>query len=619
MADGASRLSAEFPAASQEDWRKLVDAALGGLSFDESLVSLSYDDIELEPVYARPRDAPPQPPLAHSGPWDVVQRIEHPDLDEANALVRADLDGGATGIELVYRTSTNAHGYGLSTDTVSDLERVLNGVALDRVLVRIDGGYDNSHIGALMAALTEKRPTDPAATRLHLASDPLSFLAVNGRLDQSFEHVMKRAGDTVKGLKRAGLAVLALMPDGRAWHAAGASQAQELALMLASAVAYLKGLKRQGFRPEAAAPLIGFSLAADTDQIFTIAKIRALRRLWARVQEASGLAPSPAHTHAETAWRMMTARAPHVNMLRTTLAAFSAGVGGADSVTVLPFTAAIGLADRFARRIARNTQTILIEETNAHRVADPAAGSGAFETLSDALARKAWDLFTGIEQAGGMIDGLRSGRVQAMIAKVRAARSDDIARRKALITGISDFADLAERKVDVLPAPILDELPSPATAVERIDEVLPQTRLSEPFEALRAASDAFREETDVPPAVFIARLGPEAESSERATFAENIFALAGIVAIEGDGVDIAALRASGARIACLCASDATYRDMADAAAAALSEAGAKALYLVGDPDAGAVDSGIGSFIHVGCNVLGILREALAHATGGKDE
>jgi methylmalonyl-CoA mutase len=477
-----------------------------------------------------------------------------------------------------------------------------------------------------------------------------------------------------------------------------------LALMIASAVAFLKGLEDNGLPPEDAVPLIGFSLAADADQLFTIAKIRALRRLWARVQQAMGLDPSPAHIHAETAWRMMTVRAPHVNMLRATLAAFAAGVGGADSIAVLPFTSAIGLPDGFARRIARNTQTILIEETNAHRVADPSAGSGAFEALTEALAGKAWELLAEIERGGGIVDGLRSGTVQAMIRKVREARADDIARRKALITGVSDFADLDEKPVGVLRAPTADVvgsnvhllLPEPGkgdlfaallkaaraggsladmvlargAAVQRIDEALPQVRLAEPFEALRAAADAHFRRTGARPMVFMARFGAEAESKERATFAETVFALAGIVAVsdhgfaivpsplEGEGGEasgasragrgvsssgsdtplpaaprptsssrgevkgdlaalVAAFRASGARIACICAADEAYRQTARPAAEALRQAGAEALYLVGEPGADHANSGIGSFIHVGCNVLEILREALAHATGAK--
>ena len=629
MADEVTGLNAGFKTASYEDWRKLVDTALSGLSFDESLVSRSFDGIALQPVYARAKHPPAQPPVAHAGAWDIIQRIEHPDLDQANAQIRADLDGGATGVELVYPASHNARGRGVSTEKLSDFDRLLDGVGLDEVAIRVDGGPENSHLAALLAALVERRGIDPAATRVHFASDPLAHLAVYGHLGNRFELIMKRVADTMRGLKRSGFDAVALMPDGRAWHSAGASEAQELALSIASAVAYLKGLEDIGLSLEEAVPLIGFSLAADADQLLTVAKIRALRRLWSRVQEAAGLEPCAAHIHAETAWRMMTARAAHVNMVRATMAAFAAGIGGADSVTVLPFTTAIGLPDGFARRIARNTQVILIEETNAHRVADPTAGSGAFEALSEALARTAWELFAEIERGGGVMAGLRAGRVQEMIGKVREARAENIATRKELITGVSDFADPDEKPVAVPKAPRTETAPAPGGKGERIDEALPQIRLAEPFEALRAASDAFRHETGARPVVFIARLGSEANSSEPAAFAENIFALGGIVAVSDEGLAAgpspssgkvktrlaAAFEASGARIACICACDEIDREMAEATAKALGEAGARSVYVVGDPGADHAKGGIGSSIHVGCNVLEILREALAHATG----
>ena len=170
-------------------------------------------------------------------------------------------------------------------------------------------------------------------------------------------------------------------------HAAGGSEAQELAFALASAVAYLRALEQSGIALDDARRFIYFRLAADQDQFLTIAKFRAMRKLWARVEEACGLEPLPAFVAAETAWRMMTKRDPHGNIVRGTIAALAAAVGGADAVTVLPFSAALGVPDAFARRIARNTQTILIEEANIHRVADPAAGSGAIEALTDAALR----------------------------------------------------------------------------------------------------------------------------------------------------------------------------------------------------------------------------------------
>ena len=199
--------------------------------------------------------------------------------------------------------------------------------------------------------------------------------------------------------------------------------------------------RRGGHGLDAARDALSFLLVADADEFLSVAKFRALRRLWARVEEACGLAPKPIRLHAETAWRMTTRRDPWVNLLRTTVAAFSAGIGGADAVTVLPFTTALGLPDAFARRLARNTQLILLEEANLWRVADPAAGAGGFEALTDALCEKAWALFQEIEREGGIVESLARGSLQARIAAVRAAREKAVATRKEPITGTSEFPE----------------------------------------------------------------------------------------------------------------------------------------------------------------------------------
>ena len=208
--------------------------------------------------------------------------------------------------------------------------------------------------------------------------------------------------------------------DGRIIHNAGGSEAQELAFALASAVAYLRALEAGGHALDAARRMIYFRLAADADQFLTLAKFRAVRRLWARVEEACGLAPEPVFVAAETAWRMMTRRDPWVNVLRTTMAVFAAGLGGADSIAVFPFTAALGLPDAFARRLARNTQLILLEESSLAKVADPAAGSGGIEDITDRLCEAAWALFQEIEATGGTAAALEAGLIQDKVAAVRA-------------------------------------------------------------------------------------------------------------------------------------------------------------------------------------------------------
>jgi methylmalonyl-CoA mutase len=382
------------------------------------------------------------------------------------------------------------------------------------------------------------------------------------------------------------------------------------------AVAYLRALEGAGLTLEDARGKIEFRLAADVDQFLTIAKCRALRLLWARVEQACGLAPKSIFISAETAWRMMTRRDPPVNMLRATIAAFSAGSGGADALAVLPFSAAIGLPDRFARRIARNIQLVLLEESHVAKVADPSAGSGAIESLTDKLCRSAWTLFQEIEAAGGAPAALESGLIQDSIAKVRTARETAVAHRRDALTGTSDYPLLSE-----VSATVLDAKPvafPPPNAALRYPALQPM-RLAEPFEQLRDAADEILARTGARPKIFLANLGPLAEFSARATFAKNFFAAGGIEAFENDGFAsldamVAAYRHSGAALACLCSSDTIYGSEAAAAARALSAAGAQKLYLAGRPrnEAALQSAGVSGFIFAGCDALAALRAAHSH-------
>jgi methylmalonyl-CoA mutase len=384
----------------------------------------------------------------------------------------------------------------------------------------------------------------------------------------------------------------------------------------------LRALEGCGIALDDARRMIFFRLTADADQFLTIAKFRALRRLWGRVEEACGLAPAPLFVGAETAWRMLTKRDPYVNMLRATIAVFSAGLGGADAVTVLPFTLARGLPDRFARRIARNTQLVLLAESNLARVTDAAAGSGVIEDLTDQLCRSAWGLFQEIERTGGAAGALEQGLIQKKVARVRGERQAALARRTELLTGTSDFADLDEPAVAVLDvAPV--EQPPPSVTLDP----LPRVRLAEPFEQLRDASDRMLEQTGSRPKIFLANLGVPADFSPRANFARNFFAAGGIAAVTNDGfaqsslpaaqakTDLAALVAAfqgaGAELACLCACDEVYAREAVAAASALTQAGALHLYYAGRParEQELAAAGIETFVHAGCNAIAVLQAA----------
>lgn len=600
-----------FPPATRERWLGLVDGVLKGADFEKRLVSRTADGLRIEPLYDA-ADPVPQPMRA-AGPWRISQRVDHPDASEANALAMADLEGGADALTLVAAGAPAARGYGLATIDPSALETALKGVMLPLIGLRLDAGTRGLEAARAVKALAEASGEALDALDLDLGLDPIGNMAASGAL----------AGDGIAGASsllgefdRSGFSGRAMLADGRPYHEAGASEGTELAAVLATAVAYLRGLEAGGHDLARARDAVAVLLVADADEFLTIAKFRAMRRLWARVESACGLDVKPLRLHAETAWRMMTRHEPFTNILRTSLATASAGLGGADCVTALPYTLALGLSDGFARRVARNSQIVLIEESNLARVADPAAGAGSFETLTQSLAETAWAGFQDIEREGGIVASLASGKLQARIAATRAARSSAVATRREALTGASEFPNLYEKPVTVLDVPAMPSMP-----VIVASEPLPSLRLAEPYEALRDASDATLARTGKRPAVFLANLGPVAVFNARSTFASNAFAAGGIEALSNDGfsdptVLAQAFTASGAPIACLCSSDAVYGTEAAAAARALKAAGAREIYLAGRPgDLGDAlrEAGVTGYLHAGGDLLALLTGALATA------
>jgi methylmalonyl-CoA mutase len=612
-------LAAEFPHATREDWLKLVDDVLKGASFENRLVARTYDGLRIEPIHPRAANAAPIIGRTAATPWQVLARVELPDPAAANAEARHELENGATGLLLVFKGAIGARGFGLDRSREA-LTRLLEGIdCKGGIALELDLGAETGAALELADLLTGKG-IDAHAADVRFGFDPFGTMARDGGSASPWPQAASTLSQQIQKLASGGWRGPFAAADGRPVHDAGGSEAQELAFVLAGAVAWLRALEASGWAIEEARRVIFFRLVADSDQFVTMAKIRAFRRLWARVEQACGLAPAPAFVSCETAWRTLTRRDPWVNMLRTTVAAFAAGLGGANAVSVLPFTTALGLPDRFARRIARNTQLVLLGESNLARVADPAAGSGGIEALTEGLAAATWLLFQQIESAGGLAAALEAGLLQQQIAQVLVERQRAIATRRAVLTGTSEFPHLAELPVAVLDA---ERYADVTAGTGRTFAPLPAYRLAEPFERLREASDRRLQDTGSRPTVFLANLGPLAAFTARATFAKNFFEAGGIEAVTNDGfagaaasTDLTALaaafRASKASLACLCSSDETYTKEAVAAAAALKDAGVRRLYLAGRPgelEAAQRSAGVEEFIHAGCNALTVLEAA----------
>jgi methylmalonyl-CoA mutase len=419
-------LAAEFPAATREQWRKLVEGVLKGASFDAKLVAKTYDGLAIEPLYGRRANAQSIVGRAPGTAWWVAQRMDHPDPAVANSEALHDLENGASALALVCAGSVGAYGYGLASDEDA-IAHALAGIHLDAgIALELDSSAWPRHPAGALAALVQRNGIAAEATNIRFGCDPIGA-AASGASALAWSDAAASFNHTISELAAKGFRGPFACADGRLVHNAGGSEAQELAYVLAVALEYLRALEAGGIALERARAMLYFRLAADADQLMTMAKFRALRKLWARIEAACSLASTPAFIAAETAWRMMTRRDPYVNMLRATIAVVGAGFGGADAITVLPFTLALGLPERFARRIARNTQLVLLEESNLARVADPAAGAGGIEEITSVLCGAAWTLFQEIERAGGAWATLQQGLIQNKVASVRAQRQAAVA------------------------------------------------------------------------------------------------------------------------------------------------------------------------------------------------
>lgn len=634
------KLAAGFEMPTEDDWRDLVAKALKGADFEKRLVSHTADGLKVGPLYERREDAAPVSGLTAGRPWRISARVDHPLSGVASEQALEDLKNGADSLTLVFPGGLSARGYGVACQSVVELDTALAGVDLDMVAVRIDPGPTGRINAALVAALVERRGLKPQDCAIDFGIDPIGNLAHRGRLATDWQSVSRRIADAAAALKSKGFDGPYLTNDLRVYHEAGASEAQELALALATGVAYLRALVECGWSGMDASRALSWTFAVDADQFMGIAKLRAMRRLWARVEEASGIEAGAIRINAESAWRMMTKRDPWVNILRGTMATFAAGIGGADSMTVLPHTQVLGLPDPFARRIARNTQNVLLEESNLWRVTDPSAGAGGYEALTNELAQTAWVLFQQIETEGGIVDGLKAGSVQVRIGAVADARTKEVSLRKAGITGTSEFPLLDGAVVEVLDvaadpqrglphgsdgnpelafADVIAGLaggksraevtPGPTASLQA--DPLRSARLAEPFEALRDKADQHRQTSGAPPQVFLASLGMIAAHTTRSTWMKNLLAAGGIEAISSEGFGSAreaseAFKASGARVACVCSSDDVYAEMAEDTAQELKQVGAVRVLLAGRPgkqEPRLKSAGVDSFVFEGQDMV----------------
>lgn len=647
MADSLD-LAAAFEPQDEASWRTTAEASLKGKPLAK-LTRRTEDGIEVPPLFTADDDLGPdaaglpgQAPFTrgataaspHPGGWQIRARYAEATPEALNAAVLQDLERGVNRADLDAR----------AIDGLEDLSAALAEVDEALAPVTLEAGVDWAGAAATMLALWSARGRDPKVLSGSLACDPLGAWARDGQVHGRLQTNLRWLGQLGAHTAEAWPGVRVAQVDTAPYHEAGAPEATELGLGLAAAVAYLRAFADAGVPAATGARLVEFRVPLDARVFPGLAKVRALRRLWSHALAACGVPAESrgATVHASTSRRGLTARDPWVNMLRTTAVCFAGATAGADSVEVAPYDEALGAPSKLGRRVARNTQIVLQEESHLGAVRDPAGGAWYVERLTDDLAARAWALFQEVESQGGLQRALESGWLHARLDEAWAARARDLAKRKRPITGVSEFPNLDEPTVEPSAAPAAPAAPGEAPALSSWAEAvaaaadgtglraiaqgllpgagqtvtpLPRRRDAAAFEALRDRSDTARAASGHRPKVLLVNLGPLAEHTARATWARNFFAVAGIEAV--DVGEIAspeaateALTSSGAAIAVLCGTDARYADDVARFAPALRGAGVKRLFLAGHPgdhrDA-YTEAGVQGFVHVGCDVLGILE------------
>lgn len=605
-------LAADFATPTLEAWEKEVLKVLNRkrpegkeLSIEQAykrLTSTTVDGLVIKPLYTLedgveeigyPGVAPfTRGTTVRTGEmdegWFIAQLVEDADVAAARKAIGEDLERGTSAVWV--RVDPDA----VPADRLAE---VLGDVLFDLAPVHVSSNTDElAAAEALVAVITASGKDN---IRGSLGIDPIGHAALNGGIpDQS---VVARAVELAKpfpGLRP-------LVVDAWRYDAMGAGDVQQLAYALATGTEYVRALTELGLSVDEAFDKIAFRVSANTDQFVTIARLRALRTLWSRVGEVLGVDPDHrgAVQHAVTSLRETSRDDAYVNVLRGTISAFAAAVGQAETISVLPLDVAIGLPNDLSRRIARNTQILLAEESNIGRVNDPAGGAWFVESMTKQLSEKAWQLFGEID-AAGMAKAVADGTVAAQLAATNEARAKLLATRKLPLTGVSMFPNHTETLLERTPRPEAPKLGG-----------IPFVRDSEVFEALRDRAAAAERR----PTVLLACLGTRRDFGGREGFTSNLYHVGGIDTVIAEGTDpqvfVDALREAGTSIAVLCSSAKVYAEHGLAVAKALKEAGAVEVRVAGQfkelgADEAAIKEVVDDNVFDGMNVVELLTTTL---------
>ena len=614
MAEKYNNLFAEFPPVSTQQWMDKVTADLKGADYNKKLVWKTNEGFDVQPFYRAENmdevsflnSLPGEFPFVRgtkktNNEWLVRQSIAVTDLAEANKKALNYLMRGVDSLAFVFNGGEL---------TVADLDVLLKDVCLPAVEVNFVGCCSKKATEAFVAYV-KKAGYDLAEVKGSVEYDPFGKFAVTGVLRNGAEHVLANAAKLIEQTSEM-KKFKTLAVNGKNFGNAGASAVQELGFSLAQGAGYLTALTEKGVEIDAVAKKLKFNFSVSANYFMEIAKLRAARLLWAQIVKAYGPkceCSAKMTIHAETGSWNKTVYDAYVNMLRTQTEAMSASIGGADSITVLPFNAAYEASNEFSDRIARNQQLLLKEESHISKIVDPAAGSYYIEELTAALAENAWKLFIDVQEKGGFIAALREGFIQAEVKKMAAKRDGNVATRRENLLGVNQFPNFTEKVEGELDAAVF--APVDLTAEGAEIETLKPYRGAQAFEALRYKTDVYSK-TNKRPLAFMLTIGNLAMRKARAQFACNFFAVAGFDVLDNNGFKtveegVEAAQKAGAAIVVICSSDDEYAEFAPAAFEAL---GGKAIFVVAGAPACTDDlkaKGITNFISVKSNLLQELK------------
>ncbi|MFY9151022.1 MAG: methylmalonyl-CoA mutase family protein [Prolixibacteraceae bacterium] len=612
MAEKQINLFEEFPPVSTQQWMDKVTADLKGADFNRKLVWKTNEGIDVQPFYRAENLAelgylnslPGEFPFTrgtkkNNNEWLVRQSIQVNDLAEANKKALTYLMKGVDSLAFVFS--------GCTEYSVADLEVLLKDIQLDAVEVNFVCYCRACKIAELFVEYAKQGNYDLKSIRASVEYDPFGKYALYGKFKKDQDFVVSQAVKMINASAEL-TKFKTLAVNGKNFGNTGSSIVQELAYSLALGAEYLTTLTEAGLTVDAVAKKMKFNFSVSANYFLEIAKLRAARLLWAQIVKAYNPeceCSCKMTIHAETGSWNKTVYDAYVNMLRTQTEAMSASLGGADSITVLPFNATYEESTEFSDRIARNQQLLLKEESHFSKIADPSAGSYYIEELTASIADQAWKLFLEVQEKGGYLAALREGFIQAEIKKMAAKRDMNIATRRENLLGVNQFPNFTEKIEGDIDASVF--APVDLTSEEAEIETLKPYRGAQAFEALRYKTDVYAK-TNKRPLAFMLTIGNLNMRKARAQFACNFFAVAGFDVLDNNGFNtveegVEAAQKAGAAIVVICSSDDEYTELAPAALEAIA---GKAIFVVAGAPANTDElkaKGISNFISVKSNLL----------------